>query len=127
MLWDSTNYTWAWISIFLLVLQFFVVWVRVLPFLSTTFGADSAIHISFLFLGFPTGLLLLDCLMFLEPFGLLTVLPLPDWLRQFLPAYKATRTIAETVIESLPQCILQGYIYVVVVLHSQVGVRIIES
>ena len=41
-----------------------------------------------------TGLLLLDCLMIFEPFGLLAILPFPDWLRQFLPAYKATRIIA---------------------------------
>ena len=55
--------------------------------------------------------------MFLEPFGLLTVLPFPAWMRQFIPAYKATRVIAEVVIESLPQSILQAYIYVIVIRH----------
>ena len=50
---------------------------------------------------------------FLEPFGLLTVVAMPDWLRQFVPAYKATRIIAEVAIESVPQCLLQSYIYVV--------------
>ena len=67
------------------------------------------------------GLLFLDGLMFLEPFGLLTILPFPAWMRQFIPAYKATRVIAEVVIESLPQSILQAYIYVVVVKHSNAG------
>ena len=67
------------------------------------------------------GLLFLDCLMFLEPFGLLTVLPFPAWLKQFIPAYKATRVIAEVVIESLPQSVLQGFIYVSVIHHTQDG------
>ena len=52
--------------------------------------------------------------MFLEPFGLLAVLPLPMWLKTFIPAYKATRVIAEVFIESVPQCFLQAYILVVV-------------
>ena len=51
-----------------------------------------------------------------------TILPRsPPWLRQFLPAYKATRVIAEILIESLPQSILQGFIYVCVVKHSEAG------
>ena len=60
--------------------------------------------------------------MFLEPFGLLAILPFPEWLRQFVPAYKATRIIAEVVIESLPQCLLQSYIYCIVLYHSKAGV-----
>lgn len=59
--------------------------------------------------------------MFLEPFGLLAVLPFPEWLKQFIPAYKATRIIAEVVIESLPQCFLQSYIYLAVVYKSRDG------
>ena len=39
----------------------------------------------------------------------------PSSLAQFVPAYKATRIIGEVVIESLPQCILQSFIYVVVI------------
>ena len=64
---------------------------------------------------------MLDGLMFLEPFGLLTVLPLPEWMTQFIPAYKATRIIAEVAIESIPQCILQAYIYVSVISHVADG------
>ena len=59
--------------------------------------------------------------MFLEPFGLLTVLPLPGWLKLFVPAYKATRIIAEIAMESLPQSILQGVIYVIVANHRRDG------
>ena len=55
-----------------------------------------------------------DILMFLEPFGLLAVLPIPDWLRQFVPAYKATRIITEVLVESLPQCLLQACIYIII-------------
>ena len=117
LLWSSDNYTWAWMSIFLLVLQFFVVWLRVIPYLHSTFGTESSIYWLWLWLGFPFGLLLLDFLMFLEPFGLLTILPFPAWLKQFIPAYKATRVIAEVVIESLPQSVLQSYIYVIVIQH----------
>ena len=49
----------------------------------------------------------LDVLIFLEPFGLLPIVPLPERMRQFIPAYKATRIIAEVMIEALPQCLLQ--------------------
>ena len=115
LLWGSRNFIWAWVSITLLVGQFFIVWIRVIPYLSANFGADSTIYRGWLFLGFPAGCVALDGLMFLEPFGLLTVIPFPDWLRQFLPAYKATRIIAEVVVESLPQCVLQSIIYVLVI------------
>ena len=60
--------------------------------------------------------------MFLEPFGLLAVLPFPEWLRQFVPAYKATRVIAEVTIESMPQCLLQSYILLVVESNVHHGV-----
>ena len=103
LLYDAGTYSWAAMSLFLLIAQFLVVYLRVIPYLSSTFGSDSTLYISFLWGGFPIGLLLLDFLMFLEPFGLLSVLPFPEWLRQFVPAYKATRIIAEILIESLPQ------------------------
>ena len=121
LLWTTGNYTWSGIGIFLLVFQFLIVELRVLPYLQSTFGSNSSIYLFFLVFGFPWGLLALDCLMFCEPFGLLAILPFPEWLRQFIPAYKATRIIAEVVIESLPQCILQSYIYVVVIYRTQAG------
>ena len=121
LLWDTKNYLWAFESLFLLIAQFLVVYLRAIPYLYSTFGGDSTLTQTFLWFGFPTGLLLLDGLMFLEPFGLLSVLPFPEWLRQFVPAYKATRIIAEVVIESLPQCVLQAFIYVVVIKHTQAG------
>lgn len=86
LLLNTRNYTWAGIGIFLLAFQFFIVHLRVLPYLRSTFGSSSPHYISFLFLGFPIGLLMLDALMFLEPFALLAILPFPDWLRQFVPA-----------------------------------------
>ena len=80
-----------------------------------------AAHIALVFLAplvaVPFGMIALDFLMFLEPFGLLAVVPLPDRLRQFIPAYKSTRIIAEVAIESLPQCVLQSYILVTVMHH----------
>ena len=40
-------------------------------------------------------MLALDVLMLSEPLGLLAVLPLvPPWLREFVPAFKATRILA---------------------------------
>lgn len=89
LLWSTGNFLWAWISIFLLVAQFAVVYWRCLPYLANTFSVESLIYRVFLWFGFPLGLFALDFLMFLEPFGLLTVLPFPAWLKQFLPAYKA--------------------------------------
>ena len=122
LLFNTGNYSWSAISFFLLVFQFFIVHLRVLPYLKSTFGSTSTLYLTFLVLGFPFGLLLLDGLMFFEPFGLLAILPFPDWLRQFVPAYKATRIIAEVVIESLPQCFLQSYIYIIVLQHAKAGV-----
>ena len=112
---DSKNWVWAGVSIFLLVAQFVFVYCRVLPYFGTNFGYDSTLFYSFLFGGMPFGLLFLDMLMFLEPFGLLPVIPFPAWLKAFIPAYKATRVIAEVVIESLPQAIVQAYTYVIVI------------
>ena len=122
LLYTTGNLLWAAISLFLLVAQFLIVWLRVLPYLASTFGTESNIYVIFLWTGFPAGLLFLDMLMFLEPFGLLTVLPFPAWMRQFIPAYKATRVIAEVVIESVPQSVLQGFIYVKVITDVREGV-----
>jgi hypothetical protein len=66
-------------------------------------------------------MLALDCLMFLEPFGLLPIVPLPDTLRQFIPAYKATRIIGEVLIEALPQFLMQAVIFVLVSEHVANG------
>ena len=51
---------------------------RVLPYLHSTFGADSALYRFFLWFGFPFGLLGLDVLMFLEPFGPLAAIRTPN-------------------------------------------------
>ena len=73
-----------------LIAQYVVVYFRVLPYLNKTFGANSCLTWSFTYLGLPVGLVILDALMLLEPFGLLTVLPLPAWLKQFVPACALT-------------------------------------
>ena len=67
-------------------MQFLAVWLRVLPYLHSTFGPDAAIYRLFCWLGFPFGMIALDFLMFLEPFGLLPIVPLPERMRQFIPA-----------------------------------------
>ena len=99
-LYETGNYAWAATGCFLLVAQFVVVYLRVLPYLAMSFGRSSGHFRGFLLFGFPIGLLIMDAMMFLEPFGLLTVLPMPERLRQFIPAYKATRIIAEVMVES---------------------------
>lgn len=109
------------VSAFLLVGQFAVVWMRVLPYLHVTYGAESTFYRSFLYLGMPLGMFFFDFLMFLEPFGLLPFAPLPENLRQFIPAYKATRIIAEVAVEALPQCIMQAIILVLVSNHVRDG------
>ena len=110
LLYNTGNVVSAVLSLLFLIAQFMVIYVRVLPYLRTTFGSDSTIYTAFLWIGFPIGCLGLDVLMFLEPFGLLAVLPLPTWIKTFVPAYKATRVICEVFIESLPQTLLQSYI-----------------
>lgn len=121
LLWNTGNIAWAIEALFFLVAQYVVVYFRVLPYMRNTFGEKSCLTISYSFLGFPMGVLILDFLMLLEPFGLLAVLPLPVWLKQFVPAYKATRVITEIAIESLPQCLLQAGILVVVMQASEQG------
>ena len=80
LLYATGNTTWAITSTSILIAQFLVVYLRVLPFLHSTFGPTSCQYLVFLVLGFPGGCLALDSLMILEPFGLLSVLPLPPWI-----------------------------------------------
>uniref|UniRef100_A0A7S2DER8 Uncharacterized protein n=1 Tax=Haptolina brevifila TaxID=156173 RepID=A0A7S2DER8_9EUKA len=119
LLFSSGYFIYGLIAASLLFIQFVAVYLRVLPYLRATFGRASWLHQLFLYLGLPMGMILLDLLMFLEPFGLLPIVPLPDRMRQFIPAYKATRIIAEVMLESLPQCLLQSYIFVTVMSHLQ--------
>ena len=74
------------VSLCLLVGQFAVVWSRVLPYLYVTYGGDSLFYRLFLYLGMPAGCFFFDALMFLGPFGLLPVIPMPEAMRLFVPA-----------------------------------------
>ena len=117
LLWSTHNYAWASLSTFLLLWAPLVMYLRVLPYLSSTFGADSWIFRCFLWWGFPWGLLFLDGLMALELlFGafFLRTWPFPAWVKQFLPAYSGSRLINEIFCESAPQALLQGFVYVAV-------------
>ena len=113
----TPGFYFAYLAGFLLFAQFIAVYARVMPYLESTFGKSTSAYQAFAWLGLPFGMLALDMLMFLEPFGLLAIAPLPDMMRTFIPAYKATRIIAEVMIESLPQCLLQSYILVTVMHH----------
>ena len=106
LFYNAHAYAYAALSASLLVGQFTVVWLRVLPYLHATYGPDSTFYRLFLYFGMPFGCFFLDFLMFLEPFGLLPITPMPETLRQFVPAYKSTRIIAEVLIEALPQCVI---------------------
>ena len=114
-------YRFALVSGSLIIGQFAVVWLRVLPYLYVTYGPASSFYRTFLYFGMPFGCFFLDVLMFLEPFGLLPITPMPETLRQFIPAYKSTRIIAEVLVEALPQCMMQAVIYVVVSIHVRDG------
>ena len=113
--------TFAAISACLLVGQFAVVWMRVLPYLDVTYGTDSLFYRLFLFLGMPFGCFFFDFLMFLMPFGLLPIVPMPEAMRLFIPAYAATRMIAEVLVEALPQWLMQAVIMVTVSSHVRDG------
>ena len=103
---DAGAMTFAAISAGLLVGQFMVVWLRVLPYLQVTYGTESTFYRLFLYFGMPLGCFFFDALMFLGPFGLLPVIPMPEAMRLFVPAYGATRMIAEVLIEALPQWLM---------------------
>ena len=111
----------AFVSLCLLVGQFAVVWMRVLPYLSVTYGTDSTFYRIFLYIGMPFGCFFFDFLMFLIPFGLLPVVPMPESWRLFIPAYAATRMIAEVLIEAFPQFVMQAIIFVLVSEHVHAG------
>lgn len=53
------------VSTCLLVGQFAVVWLRVLPYLHFTYGPESAFYRLFLYFGMPFGCFFFDFLMFL--------------------------------------------------------------
>ena len=106
--------TFAAVSASLLVGQFAVVTLRVLPYLEVTYGKESTFYRLFLVFGLPWGCFFFDFLMFLGPFGLLPIVPMPEAMRLFVPAYGATRMIAEVLIEALPQWLMQAIIFVMV-------------
>merc|ERR1719473_2321111 len=115
MLYYNTEaYAFAAISACLLIGQFMVVWMRVLPYLDVTYGTDSTFYRLFLYFGMPLGCFFFDFLMFLGPFGLLPIVPMPEAMRLFVPAYGATRMIAEVLVEALPQWLMQAAIFVIV-------------
>lgn len=109
------------VSAGLLIGQFAVVWLRVLPYLYTTYGSSSLFYRCFLIFGLPFGCFFFDALMFLGPFGLLPIVPMPESMRLFIPAYAATRMIAEVLVEALPQWIMQAVIFVLVSQHVRDG------
>ena len=55
LLFSSGEDAFAYVACSLLVLQFIAVYLRVLPYLSSTFGADSNLYTLFLWFGFPVG------------------------------------------------------------------------
>ena len=109
------------VSAALLIGQFAVVWMRVLPYLRMTYGEESTFYRMFLYFGMPFGCFFFDFLMFLGPFGLLPIVPMPESMKLFVPAYGATRMIAEVLVEALPQWIMQAIIMVIVSSHVRDG------
>lgn len=118
---STKAYRFAAASACLLIGQFAVVWMRVLPYLYITYGDDSLFYRLFLFIGMPLGCFFFDFLMFLGPFGLLPIVPMPEAMRLFIPAYGATRMIAEVLVEALPQWVMQAIIFVLVSQHVRDG------
>ena len=115
---ESGNALWGTVAVIFLVLQYVVVWGRVKQYLKNQFGQRSFLHQLFTSPLFSPFLLIgLDLLMLLEIFGVLPLLPaclMPQWMREFIPSYKATRLVTEVVLESLLQCLLQSYVFVIV-------------
>ena len=118
---NAGAYKFAALSAGLLIGQFMVVWMRVLPYLHVTYGPESIFYRIFLWVGMPLGCFFFDFLMFLGPFGLLPILPMPEAMRLFIPAYGATRMIAEVLIEAFPQWMMQAAIFVMVSEHVRDG------
>ena len=77
LFWNTGAHRFAAVSACLLVGQFVVIWSRCLPYLHMTYGEDSMFYRVFLYIGMPFGCFFFDFLMFLMPFGLLPVAPMP--------------------------------------------------
>ena len=115
----TSNPIWAGLTLAFISLQYFAAYLGVLLYLRSVYSAWSCTFVGFLLVGFPLGPLVLDVLMFLEPINLMCLLPscgllclIPSsQLHYLLPAYRSTRTLLEVTLESLPQSILQAYIY----------------
>ena len=106
LLYKTGNPIWATESASLLVLQYAIVASRVIAYLRATRGELSWLQV----IATVPGVLVMDLLMLLEPFGLLGFL-WNEELLMLIPAYKATRIVIEVVAESLPQALLQSYIF----------------
>ena len=106
---STANVVWGTQAAILLGGQYVIIWHRSLGYLSNTFGADADETKLFRIYGLPFGVLALDLLMLLEPFGLLgpALACLPprqrDVLLTFIPAYKSSRLVSEVAFESMPQ------------------------
>ena len=121
LFYETHAWRFALVSAGLIIGQFVVIWLRVLPYLQVTYGSDSTFYRLFLYLGLPFGCFFFDFLMFLGPFGLLSVMNLPESMFLFIPAYGATRMIAEVAVEAFPQWVMQSIIFVMVSQHVKAG------
>ena len=116
LLFDTGKIGWASVSCAFLLLQYVVLYVRMLDYMHNTFGTSAW----FRFVG-PLLLPVLDVCIFLEPARPLLeryISPKP-W--RLLSAYKATRLVVEVVMESLPQFVLQSSIFVIVMVTGKQG------
>ena len=99
---EAGDVIWASEAAVLLFAQFVAVYFRVLPYLRTTFGRTDWHYLTFLLLGLPAGLIALDLLMFLEPFGLLVMLvriwpiKLPPFVTPLPISYRVSVSAAAT-------------------------------
>ena len=109
-LYATNNPIWASLTLSFICAQYVAAWLGVLFYLRAAVGPSSMPYRLFFLLGMPLGALILDVLMFLEPFGLLFLVPSAQ-LRYLLPAYRATRSLIEVTLEGLPQSVLQAYIF----------------
>ncbi|KAL3928830.1 MAG: hypothetical protein SGPRY_002219 [Prymnesium sp.] len=110
----SRQTTWAALSIAFILLPCLLAYASMVSFVWRLRGATPLLCAVFA-LGLPWGVVLLDLVMFIELSSLLSelsdALPGVRALKLFLPSYRATRILWELSLETIPQSVLQLYIY----------------
>ena len=114
--------SWGYLTAALIAVAYAMSYLCVLLWIHSMLGWRSIAFTSYLFIGLPIGISLLDLALILEALTALELLPSPNphaccnvgMLRLLLPSYRAARELVVALCTNVPQIALQSYILLVV-------------